>query len=162
LYFPPVLLGHTRYLQGKYGDSRYSPGLPEGDLRMAELCRWFGSCTRAHYPKCLSILQPVSPKYPTWPREFAGLPGAEWKWENCHLASALGKFCHPLLPAKTLVILFMHVVSSPRSVDSPKDGMVQALGAQKSRSSVEKSGMNLGAFWVHQCRLILSKPRMVS
>ena len=37
------------------------------------------------------------------------------------LALSLGKFCHPLLPTQPLVILFTHVVSSPRSRWLPKD-----------------------------------------
>ena len=76
------------------------------------------------------------------------------------LASSLGKFCHPLLPAQTLVILFMHVVSFPRSTGSPEAGMDRPTsGAQKSRPAVEKCGANLGACWSHQHVLILGKPR---
>lgn len=79
------------------------------------------------------------------------------------LASSPGKFFHPSLPAQTFVILFMHVVSSPRSIGSAKAGMDrQALGAQKSRPAVEKSGMNWGACWAHQCVSILGKPRIAS
>lgn len=78
------------------------------------------------------------------------------------LASALGKFCHPSLPTQTLVILFMHVVSSARSIGSPKASVERpALGAQKSRPAVEKFGVNLGTCWVHQHVSILGRPILV-
>lgn len=60
------------------------------------------------------------------------------------LASTLRKFCHPLLPTQMLVILFMNVVSSPRSCWLTKAGMGrQALETQKSRPIVGESGMQL-------------------